>query len=151
VGIYGVFNVLSNIVVSELSIKRLILAMSLGRIISGIGLLAMSFSADLRFIMICAAFSAIGAPVTQIPLATLLQSSFESNDVVRVFRMRIFYEWTFILLALLLAPTGLRELGSGKVILVTATLYLALGLIGLKITKDTDSFDRHATLTAITE
>ncbi len=136
IGVYGMFNVLSNIICSELTFSRPIIMMSIGRLITGIGFLAMAFSSNIYAICFWAAFSAIGAPITQLPLATQLQTSFHSEDVPRIFRVRIFYEWSFILVAYLVAPFALTTFGDRAVILFSAFLYILFALIGMTWVKD---------------
>ncbi|MBV8049079.1 MAG: MFS transporter [Paludibacterium sp.] len=136
IGIYGLFNVLSNLVFSEVPIKRPVLAMSLGRVLSGVALLAMAWATRLPGIMLFAAIASLGAPITQIPLATLMQTHFEPHQVVRVFRIRMFYEWLFLLLALLLAPSLLRLIGVDALMAAAALVYVVLGAVGLKLTRE---------------
>ncbi|HFK6080885.1 TPA: MFS transporter [Enterobacter cloacae] len=138
-GVYGIFNVISNLIFSELSIHRPVLAMSAGRILSGIALLMMAFSNSLPLIMLFAALAAVGAPITQLPLATLMQTRFARDEIVKVFRCRMFYEWLFLLLALLIAPTLITLVGLQTVMLLSASCYLLLGFIGIYATHDEPS------------
>ncbi|WP_233968026.1 MFS transporter [Pectobacterium polaris] len=138
-GIYGVFNVLSNLVFSEMKVNRPVLAMSAGRVLSGVALLCMAFSNTLPFIMLFAGIAAIGAPVTQIPLATLMQTQFVKEDVVKVFRCRMFYEWLFLLVCLIAAPKLIHLFGLNMVMTLSSLLYLVLGLIGFLITREPGS------------
>jgi hypothetical protein len=138
-GVYGIFNVISNLIFSELSIHRPVLAMSAGRILSGIALLMMAFSNSLPLIMLFAALAAVGAPITQLPLATLMQTRFARDEIVKVFRCRMFYEWLFLLLALLIAPTLINLAGLQTVMLLSASCYLLLGFIGIYATHDEPS------------
>jgi DHA3 family macrolide efflux protein-like MFS transporter len=135
-GIYGVFNVLANIVAGESRFDRPLTEMSIGRIVSGTGLVCMGFAHSIGMTMLFAAISATGAPVTQIPLATLLQTSFSGDDVARVFRVRLFFEWLFIFLALLLAPTMLRLAGPSTTMVMAGSLYLFFAGLGLLIARE---------------
>ncbi|MCC8380283.1 MFS transporter [Xenorhabdus sp. PB30.3] len=136
-GVYGVFNVLSNLIFSEFTITRPVLAMSAGRLLSGLALLMMAMSDSILSIMIFSGIAALGAPVTQIPLATLMQTQFAKEDVVRVFRCRMFYEWFFLLLALLAAPALIHIISLYWVMLLSALCYIVLGCSGLILTRDT--------------
>jgi hypothetical protein len=132
-GVYGVFNVLSNIVSGESKSARPLREMSVGRIVTGCGLISMGLSHSLGATMLFAGVAAIGAPMTQIPLVTLLQTSFATEDVARVFRVRLFFEWFFIFLALALAPTALRTIGPSATMAAAGSLYLFLALAGLLV------------------
>ncbi|ADM99992.1 MFS transporter [Dickeya dadantii] len=138
-GIYGIFNVLSNLVFSEITVARPVLAMSVGRLLSGLALLCMAFSNSLPFIMLFAGIAAIGAPVTQIPLATLMQTQFAKEEVVKVFRCRMFYEWLLLLVCLIAAPKLIHLLGLNMVMMLSSLSYLVLGLTGFLITRDPGS------------
>ncbi|QDX29915.1 MFS transporter [Dickeya poaceiphila] len=135
-GIYGVFNVLSNLIFSELTVNKPVLAMSAGRLLSGAALLCLALSNSLPFIMLFAAIAALGAPVTQLPLATLMQTLFTKEDVVKVFRCRMFYEWLFLLLSLLAAPELIHLFSLNAVMIIAALSYLLLGIIGIFITSE---------------
>ncbi|PHM65070.1 macrolide-efflux protein A [Xenorhabdus stockiae] len=135
-GIYGVFNVLSNLIFSELTITRPVLAMSVGRLLSGLALLMMAMSDNILLIMFLSGIAALGAPVTQIPLATLMQTQFAKEDVVRVFRCRMFYEWFFLLLALLAIPALIHIISLYWVMMLSALCYLILGCSGLILTRE---------------
>ncbi|MGC0955346.1 MFS transporter [Pantoea eucalypti] len=138
-GIYGFFNVLSNLVFSEIKVNRPVFAMSAGRLLSGLALLCMSFSNTLPLIMIFAGIAAIGAPITQIPLATLMQTQFAKEDVVKVFRCRMFYEWLFLLVCLVAAPKMIHFLGLNMVMTLSSLSYLVLGVTGFFLTREPDS------------
>ncbi|MDX7988608.1 MFS transporter [Xenorhabdus sp. 12] len=135
-GIYGLFNVLSNLVVSEVRISKPIRAMSIGRFLSGCALFCMAFSNSIGMMMLFAAIASIGAPITQIPLATLMQTHFQKQDIDKVFRCRLFYEQLFILLVLLIAPK-LIEIFSLHAVMVGSSLpYIILGALGFFITRE---------------
>ncbi len=96
----------------------------------------MAYAGTISQIMACAAVAAVGAPITQIPLATELQTAFAPQAVTSVFRVRIFYEWLFILIALAAAPTLLAVKGPAFATFLTALLYLSLGVVGLCATRE---------------
>lgn len=130
-GIYGFFNVISNLIVSEIKINKPVLFMSVGRILSGAALLCMAMSNQIPYILLFAAIASIGSPITQIPLATLMQTKFNSEFIVCVFRTRMFYEWLFLLIALVISPSLLYWLGITNVMIIASLLYLTLGVYGL--------------------
>jgi hypothetical protein len=140
-GVYGAFNVLSNLLAGESRFDRPFLEMSVGRLVTGAGLVCMGLSHSIAMTMLFAALAATGAPVTQIPLATLLQTSVAPADVAPVFRVRLFFEWFFIFVALVLAPTALGLVGPSVTMVGAGCLYLAFAVVGFLIARDS-----HASL-----
>lgn len=60
---YGVGNLLSNIVLGSLSVRRLSVVMFLGWVIVGTGFFWIAFAPDLVTLMVASAFTALGGPM----------------------------------------------------------------------------------------
>jgi MFS family permease len=127
---YGVGNLVSNLVVAGARFANWDRVMALGRLVSGIGFYGMALAADLPQLMAAACIAAMGAPMTQIPFAVLLQTGFALDDVVRVYRVRMVSEWGCMFVALLASPLLLDHVGAAGVVFLCSALYLATGAMG---------------------
>ncbi|MBD2779374.1 MFS transporter [Xenorhabdus szentirmaii] len=131
-------NVLPNLVVSEISITKPVRAMSIGRLLSGCGLFCMAFRNSIEIMMLFAAIASIGAPIAQSPLATLMQTQFQKQEIEKVFSC-LFYEQPFILLALFIVSKLIEVFDLHTIMVNSSLFYIILGPLGLFITREIHS------------
>ena len=103
VGAYGVGNVVSNLVIGSITIRRRVVLMFVGKVILGAGFLLLASALALWMAMLAAAFAAIGGPMGDIIQLTMIQTDLPSNQVGKVYSLRMIIENAGSLLGLLLA------------------------------------------------
>lgn len=124
---YGVGNVLSNIVVSRMHIRQPITLVAVGRFVAAAGFIALGLAPSPVWMMVAAAFAAIGAPLSNLPFLNILQHEFDSADIARIYRLRMVSEWAFVLLAMAISPSLFSLISPHDVIIGCG---LATGLVG---------------------
>jgi MFS transporter, DHA3 family, macrolide efflux protein len=131
---YGAGNVIANLVVSNLHPYRPFAWIFAGNALVGLGLLLMGIcslfaptSLLIPGLMLLAAITALGGPISDIPKNTLWQTAFAPDEVAPVYRLVMAFDYGGMLIAMLVAPTllnffpsALVILGSGTGILVSA-------------------------------
>lgn len=129
VATYGLGNVAANLVVTEVKARTTLI--SIGRIVSGVGFLGIALLPSTSGMMLSAALAAIGAPLTQVPLTTRIQTFYSPSELRPVFRIGLYSEWAFTLLFLISSPAVLLAISPTGAILLTAVIYGVLGVVGL--------------------
>jgi len=137
-GAYGVGNVASNLVVGGLQIRAPVAMIIAGNAVVGLGLVLMGWAAlaapptlVIPLMMAASTFTALGGPVSDVPMATLRQSVFPLHEVAAVHRLSIVSDWGGMLLATALAPTALQVVSPAMAILLCGLGIVAVALIGL--------------------
>jgi len=137
-GAYGVGNLASNLVVGGLVLRRPVTMILAGNAVVGLGLALMGWAAlaapkDLAvpLIMAASAFTALGGPVTDVPMATLRQTVFAPHEVAAVYRLSIVFDWGGMLLATAFAPLALQAVSPEKAILLCGAVIVAAAAAGL--------------------
>lgn len=87
VGAYGVGNVISNLVIGSLTIRRRLLVMLLGQLVVGGGFLVMVSVPSLPVAMFGAALAALGGPMGDIMYTMLIQMTFPANHLGKVYSL----------------------------------------------------------------
>ncbi|MEM7736987.1 MAG: MFS transporter [Deinococcota bacterium] len=88
VSAYGIGNVISNVVISHLNVQRHVQLIFVGTALLGFGFLLVSLAQDLRLLFVLAAFTAIGGPMKDLPLLTMIQREFPPHVMGKVFSVR---------------------------------------------------------------
>ncbi|QBD82091.1 MFS transporter [Ktedonosporobacter rubrisoli] len=86
-GAYGVGNVLSNLVIGSLSIRRPVATMTMGRIIVGAGFLLMVSVPIFYVALLGSAIAAIGGPMGDIPITMMIQTELPSQHIGKVYSL----------------------------------------------------------------
>ena len=131
VGAYGVGNVLSNLVIGSLLIRRKVIMLFGGKIVVGAGFLLLAFAPNLPIAMIGSACAAVGGPMGDLMLLTMMQTILPSGQLGKVYSLLILIESAGMSLGLLLALPlfGLLSIPFG--ITVCALVIMAAGTVGL--------------------
>jgi hypothetical protein len=137
-GAYGVGNLASNLVVGGLIVRRPVTMILAGNAVLGLGLALMGWAAlaaprDLvaPLIMAASAFTALGGPVMDVPMATLRQTVFAAHEVAAVYRLSIVFDWGGMLLATAVAPLALQAVSPEMAILLCGGVIVAVAAAGL--------------------
>jgi MFS family permease len=131
VGAYGVGNVVSNLVIGSLVIRRKVLVLFSGKIVVGAGFLLLAFAPHLLVALIGSAFAAIGGPMGDIMLVTMMQTELPSEQIGKVFGLLMLIENAGISLGLLLAVPLFNLMSIPLGIALCALIMVAAGVIGL--------------------
>jgi DHA3 family macrolide efflux protein-like MFS transporter len=131
VGAYGVGNVAANLVVGSLPIRRHIVWFFAGKLVLAGGFLLLASAPVLLVALAGSALAAVGGPMGDIPLLTLMQTGLPAHQLGKVFSLR----WTLsnggALLGTLLAVPWFAFAGVRVGIAVCATLMAVTGALGL--------------------
>lgn len=128
--VYGIGNLLSNFIVSEKINTMKLWILSLGRIVSSVGFL-MIFESDTPYMLyLSCAIAAVGAPITEIPLVTLMQTRFSSSAISDVYRSTMILEALATIIILTISPLIISNFGVRGAILVTCFVYLSVSIFG---------------------
>jgi len=136
-GCYGVGNVIGNLFVGSLRALRPLPMIFAGNVIVGAGLLGIALAASaapagavVPLMMLLAAATAIGGPLSDVPLSTLRQTTFAPSQIAAVYRLSIVADWSGIVLATVCAPLLLGDRSPAGVMTLCGLGALAAVLAG---------------------
>lgn len=130
IGAYGVGNVASNLVVGSLTIRSRIRTLFIGKIILGFGFLLLASVTNVWLALLCSAFAAIGGPMGDIMLVTMIQTDLPADQIGKVYSLEMLLESAGVSLGLVLAGPLYAALSVQVVIRLFALLAIALGIVG---------------------
>jgi MFS transporter, DHA3 family, macrolide efflux protein len=133
VAAYGVGNFAANIVIGSIDVRRSGLFMYLGRIVLGIGYIAMALAPSPLWLMAGAAFAAMGGPMNELPVLVRIQTDIPPPLVAAVFRLRMIMDHAGILLGLLIAPSLMGIFGTVPVVVIAGAASVVVGVVGLRM------------------
>jgi hypothetical protein len=128
---YGVGNVVANVVVGSMNLRRSGLVMFVGRIVLGVGFIGMALAPSPLWLMAGAAFAAMGGPMNELPVLVRIQSDIPPPLVASVFRLRMMIDHAGILLGLLIAPGLMSLVGTVPVVAAAGLATVLVGIVGL--------------------
>ncbi len=131
VGAYGVGNVVSNVVMGSVVVRRRVAVLFTGRLVLGAGFLILAFARSLPVALGGSALAAVGGPMGDITLLMMMQSDFPANQIGKIYSLRMTIASAGISLGLLLAGPLYAGLSVPLVIAFCATVMLATGVAGL--------------------
>ncbi len=131
VGAYGVGNVMSNLVIGSLTIRRRVALIFTGKLVLGAGFLMLAAAPTLLVALLGSAFAAIGGPMNDIMALTMIQTDLPADQIGKVYSLRTILENLGLSLGLLLAVPLFAYLSVPLVIALCALVMLALGAAGL--------------------
>jgi MFS transporter, DHA3 family, macrolide efflux protein len=131
VGAYGVGNVIGNLVVGSLTIRRRVLVMLLGHIVVGGGFLVMVSVPSLPVAMLGAALAALGGPMGDVIYTTLIQTAFPTNHLGKVYSLDMTVSNIGGMLGLALAGLLFQWLGIVPGIIYCALLIASTSMVCL--------------------
>ncbi|MFL5690750.1 MAG: MFS transporter [Ktedonobacteraceae bacterium] len=131
VSAYGVGNVISNLVVGSLTIRHRAAVICSGKIVLASGFLVLAFAHTLALALLGAALAAIGGPMVDIVIITMMQTDLPANQVGKVYSLSMIMESGGASLGLLLAVPLFAYLRVPIAIALCALVMLLIGVVGL--------------------
>jgi len=131
VGAYGVGNVAGNLVVGSTFVERRVTMVFAAKIVLGAGFVVMALAPSLPLAMAGAALAAIGGPMGELPLVSLLQTEFVARQRGRVFSLYLMVQNAGVALGLTLAAPLLAVVPVRQGIAGCALALVAVGLAGI--------------------
>lgn len=131
VGAYGVGNVLSNLVVGSLTIKRRVMMMLVGKLVVAGGFLFMVSIPVLPVALLGSALAALGGPMGDIPILMMMQMDLPANSIGKIYSLRITISEAGSALGLLLAAPLYHYLNVPIAIICCALVITATSVLGL--------------------
>jgi MFS transporter, DHA3 family, macrolide efflux protein len=127
VGAYGIGNVLGNIIIGSLTIHRRVAMLFAGRLVLGGGFFIMALSRDLPVAMLGAA---IGGPMGDIVMLTMIQHDLPANQIGKVYSLRLTVSSAGMALGLVLAGPLYALLPIPAAIAACALIITTTGAVG---------------------
>lgn len=131
VGAYGIGNVIGNIVIGSLTIRRRVAMLFTGRLVLGGGFLIMALATNLPIAMVGSAVAAIGGPMGDIVMLMMIQRDLPANQIGKVYSLRLTISSAGMALGLMLAGPLYALLPIPAAIAACALLIMATGAVGL--------------------
>lgn len=131
VGAYGVGNVVSNLVIGSLTIHRRVLTIFTGKLVLGAGFFLLAFAPALPVALIGSALAAIGGPMGDIMLLTMIQTDLPSNQIGKVYSLLMILQSAGASIGLLLAVPLFTLVSVPIGIACCASVMVAVGIAGL--------------------
>lgn len=130
--VYGAGNVLSNIVVSNLHIRRRPRMVFAGALLLGIGFVLLAFAPTFIMALVASALAALGGPMMDLSLLLMIQHEFPSHVVGKVFSARAMLSNAGYALGLALAAPLFAILPLFWGILFMSLVLMVLGFVGIR-------------------
>ena len=131
VGAYGVGNVAANLVIGSLTVRRPVLAFFAGKLVLGGGFLLVASAPTLWVALVGAAIAAVGGPMGDIPLATMLQTDLPASQLGKVFSLSATLNSGGVFLGTLASAPLFALVDVRAGIALAAVLMLVVGAVGL--------------------
>jgi DHA3 family macrolide efflux protein-like MFS transporter len=149
-GTYGVGDVIGNLIVGSIRLRRPLSTMYLGYVAMGSGFTLLALSAWalpanqlLPAMMLSALIAGFGGPFFFVPMITRMQLVFHGSDIARVFRFRLAVMAASMLVWSALATPLLDLMGSVAVELMCGVIILAVGIGGSIVCRRIENRERR--------
>ena len=129
-GAYGAGNILSNIVVGNMTIARPALLLSSARIVQGIGVALIALSGSLPVAMAGSFITAIGGPMADLMLLAVIHRDMPANQIGKVYSLRVTISTIGVFAGLILAGPLYATLSIQAGISLCAVLMTLTGVAG---------------------
>lgn len=126
---YGVGNLISALVLSNVNMVRPMRVMGMGFVLMGICFVGTAFVPELWEKSLFLALCAVGGPMNDLAHIDVFQHRFPSQDLVRVVRFRMAVEYGGMCLCLLIAPVCYRLLDPEWVISLAGAATVLVGAL----------------------
>ena len=130
VGAYGAGNVVGNLVIGSLTIHRRLAMLFAGRLVLGAGFLLMAMATSLPVAILGSAVAAVGGPMGDIVMLTMIQQDLPANQIGKVYSLRVTVSSAGMTLGLLLAGPLYTILPIPVTIAACALFIMATGIVG---------------------
>ena len=131
IGAYGVGNVLSNLIMGSIPLRQGVSLVFYGKIVVGLGFLLLAFSHSLPMAILGSAFAALGGPMGDITMLTMMQTELPAGQLGKVYSLRMVLANVGSSLGLLLAAPLFAHFSVLVGISSCALLMIICGTIGL--------------------
>jgi DHA3 family macrolide efflux protein-like MFS transporter len=131
VGAYGVGNVIGNIAVGSMRVRRRLAMVFAGRIVLGAGFLIMGMARTLPIALVGSALAAFGGPMGDIVLLTMIQHDLPTNQIGKVYSLRMTIANAGVSLGAVVAAPLYALVSVSLGITLCAALIALTGLVGL--------------------
>ncbi|GLV57761.1 MFS transporter [Dictyobacter sp. S3.2.2.5] len=131
IGAYGVGNVISNLVMGSVHIRRPIPIIFVGKIIVGLGFLVLAWAHSLPLAVLASAGAAFGGPMGDITMLTIMQTELPVAQLGKVYSLRMVLANVGASLGLLAAVPMFAHVSVMVGISICAVLMIVLGVAGL--------------------
>lgn len=128
---YGAGNLVSALVLTNLSCARPLRWLYGGRLFAGVGFVALAFAEGLPAIMLAGAVVAIGGPMTDLGYTNMIQKRVVGRAVARFFRFSLALSYGALLITYLASPWFIARLSIQTVTWACGVIILLAGLAGL--------------------
>lgn len=130
IGAYGVGNVLSNLVLGSMTIKRRAFLIFLGEGFMGLGFLLLGLSTSVSMALLASAFAAVGGPMGDIMIVMMIQADLPADQIGKAYGLRMVLESAGLSLGLLLAVPFFNVVSVPAGIALSATPLLLTSIVG---------------------
>ncbi|GCE18316.1 MFS transporter [Dictyobacter kobayashii] len=131
IGAYGVGNVVSNLVMGSVRLRYPVPTIFIGKIIVGIGFLVLAWANSLPLAILASAFAAIGGPLGDITMLTMMQTEFPVAQLGKVYSLRMVLANIGASLGLFCAVPVFAHISVMAGISICALLMIMMGVAGL--------------------
>ncbi|GCE04475.1 MFS transporter [Dictyobacter aurantiacus] len=131
IGAYGVGNVISNLVMGSVHVRRPIPIIFVGKIVVGLGFMVLAWTHSLPLAVLASAGAAFGGPMGDITMLTIMQTELPVAQLGKVYSLRMVLANVGASLGLLIAVPMFAHLSVMAGISICAALMIVLGVIGL--------------------
>ena len=130
VGAYGATNVIGNLVIGSLTIRRRVSMLFAGRLVMGAGFLILAGAHSVLVAVIGSGIAAFGGPMGDLVQLTMIQTDFPLDQIGKVYSFRATISMVGGSLGLLLAVPLFAHVSVPLVIGASAVSMLAVGVAG---------------------
>jgi DHA3 family macrolide efflux protein-like MFS transporter len=127
---YGVGNVISAVVLSNVNMIRPLRVMCMGAVLMGACFTAMAFAPTFFLKAFCLALGAVGGPMGDLGHLDVFQHKFPDHELVRVVRFRMAIEYGGMCVCLIAAPLCYKLLSPECVIEFAGLVMACVGIFG---------------------
>ncbi|MDQ6660473.1 MAG: MFS transporter [Chloroflexota bacterium] len=128
---YGVGNVISNLIVGSFTIRHRMVMVFTGKVIVGVGFILMASATTLPIALLGSAIAAIGGPMGDIVMVTMIQTDLPPGQLGKVYSLRMLMASIGASLGLLLAVPLFQFVSVPVGITLCACLMVVSGSAGL--------------------
>jgi DHA3 family macrolide efflux protein-like MFS transporter len=132
-GAYGLGNVIAALIVGNMERKNSSLLVYIGLIWLGAGFIGIGASYSLPLILFFSAFTAIGGPLNDLPCIDMIQNSYSSKDIPRIFRLKMTFDNLAALILLLISPVLFHFFSIRSIIIACGFMTILAGAIGIQL------------------
>lgn len=102
-----------------------------GQVFLGVGFLAIGIAPSVEWIIIAAAIGGFAGPMNDLAFIDMIQQKFKVTDIAKMFRLRMATESSMTLIFTLMSPMIIKLTSVRTMILMSGTVWVFCGAIGL--------------------